>query len=406
MSNLIKQFIKRKNLFYLTVLLTLAATVLRAIRLPNNYSQSHWLLDYRFGFMKRGIVGSICSTVTYFTGTNLTSGAITVLSSIVFIFFVAAFLYVAFMLFKKHGESNTIMLIILVFSSSPFIVMNAHLFGYFDAVLYICVILSILLIEKEHYISSALISSFAVLVHESYFLTGLPLVYFSIWLKYISNKDQKIGKKEILIMLTPFFTFVFLTFYGMFIVDNKLLNRQLYQYLKSIDFIYVGHKGVPHWQTIGLVELFKTQKTNLMERIFSFESLSAFYPFLVAVLSFIYSAFKLRVFKKESVALLAVVLAPLAMHAIAFDTVRISLYTAGSVFIALWVLSLNRKSFIPNGNILIIALSVLVLNVFSSVQLMGKEVDRFAYLERAGLYLPVLIFALLIIFLDSSEEYQ
>ncbi|HPA56309.1 MAG TPA: hypothetical protein PLT70_02650 [bacterium] len=406
MINLFKQLSNKRNLFYLTVILTLAVTVFRAIRLPNNYSKSHWLIDYRFGFMKRGIIGSICSVATSFTGTKMTPGVITILSGIVFVLFVSLFLYAAFMLLKKHGGSNSIMLIILVFSSSPFFVMSAHLFGYFDAVLYICAILSILLIEKKHYIMSAFISSFAILVHESYFLTGLTLVYFSIWLKYISGTDSKIGKKEIFIMLIPFCTFIFLTFYGIFIVDNKLLNRQLFQYLKSIDFVYVGNRGVPHWQTIGMVELFKTQKTNLMERIFSFESLSAFYPVLIAILSFIYSAFKLKVLKKESIALLAVVLAPLAIHSIAFDTVRISLYTTGSVFIAFWILSLNKTPVRPSGSITIIALSVLILNIFSKVQLMGKELDRFTHLQRAGLYLPALLFALFIIFLDSSEEYE
>ena len=33
----------------------LVATVLRTIRWPNDWSEAHWLLDYRFGFVKRGL---------------------------------------------------------------------------------------------------------------------------------------------------------------------------------------------------------------------------------------------------------------------------------------------------------------------------------------------------------------
>ena len=53
--------ISRSSLTYLVLLWTLGITLARAIRTPNDYSEAHWLLDYRFGFIKRGLIGSMCS---------------------------------------------------------------------------------------------------------------------------------------------------------------------------------------------------------------------------------------------------------------------------------------------------------------------------------------------------------
>src|SRR5207244_4304957 len=35
------------------MLWTLAVTILRAARLPNDFAKEHWFIDYRFGFVKR-----------------------------------------------------------------------------------------------------------------------------------------------------------------------------------------------------------------------------------------------------------------------------------------------------------------------------------------------------------------
>ena len=52
----------------LLMLGALVATVLRTIRWPNDWSESHWLLDYRFGFVKRGLVGQVLTWLTKVTG--------------------------------------------------------------------------------------------------------------------------------------------------------------------------------------------------------------------------------------------------------------------------------------------------------------------------------------------------
>ena len=54
----------RKLLIVATMVWALIVTVLRATRLPNDFSTEHWFIDYRFGFVKRGLIGTLVSLAT------------------------------------------------------------------------------------------------------------------------------------------------------------------------------------------------------------------------------------------------------------------------------------------------------------------------------------------------------
>ena len=41
--------------------LAMLLTLSRTWRLPNSFANAHWLLDYRFGFVKRGLAGQLLS---------------------------------------------------------------------------------------------------------------------------------------------------------------------------------------------------------------------------------------------------------------------------------------------------------------------------------------------------------
>lgn len=49
----------RKILLVILYLYALIFSVLKTIRFPSDWSESHWMLDYRFGFIKRGLGGEI-----------------------------------------------------------------------------------------------------------------------------------------------------------------------------------------------------------------------------------------------------------------------------------------------------------------------------------------------------------
>jgi len=49
----------RKIVLVFLYLYALAFSILKTARFPNEWAESHWLLDYRFGFIKRGLAGEI-----------------------------------------------------------------------------------------------------------------------------------------------------------------------------------------------------------------------------------------------------------------------------------------------------------------------------------------------------------
>ena len=122
----------RKAAIVIAMLWAVGVTALRATRLPNNFSIEHWLVDYRFGFVKRGLVGTLLSLGTRAAHARPTLGLINTLAVVIFVTFCAAVVSLGIHLLRRTQWSLEIALAILVFLSSPFIVMSAHLIGYYD----------------------------------------------------------------------------------------------------------------------------------------------------------------------------------------------------------------------------------------------------------------------------------
>jgi len=387
-----------KITLFLVIFWTLGVTVARAVRLPNTYAKCHWLFDYRFGFMKRGLIGAISNNVAAIFGKTVTSELISILSGIAFGLFMLALVVIIINLLQKSDYNINMLIVIAVFVSAPFIVMSAHVFGYFDNILYLILIFSLYLVEKKLFLSAAVISSAAVLIHESYLLTGLPLLYFAVFMKCCSeDKEKKPSIGDMIFMLLPVAVFVFLFVYGA-MVKNSDLNNKLYHYLNSFDYISTGRrKGVAHWQTISFVELFKTQSRFFISRLVQLDAAAVFLPSLLVLLNFIYTSFKIKVLSFKSIFIQAVIFAPLMMHIIAFDTIRLSLNSIVVGFILIWVLARNIPFSKFDPQIMIMAFPVLILNFFIRVPLMDNCVDGFTDFQRLLFYLPVFIFLILMI---------
>src|SRR5436309_6933176 len=100
---------------------TLALTSLRATRLPNDFSKAHWLIDYRFGFVKRGLVGTLLSLTTHAIHVRPTDRLLGLLASLQFIVFCVVLLYLGVRIVRRSAWSTTPLLLMLVFFSSPFV---------------------------------------------------------------------------------------------------------------------------------------------------------------------------------------------------------------------------------------------------------------------------------------------
>jgi hypothetical protein len=108
---------------------TFAVTICRAIRLPNDFSEAHWLLDYRFGPMKRGLIGSLCSVSSSLLGFSMTPNLIVCFSALAFGGMCLSFAYASARMLRRGGGRSPLWVVALIVGSSPFVVMSGHLFG-------------------------------------------------------------------------------------------------------------------------------------------------------------------------------------------------------------------------------------------------------------------------------------
>jgi hypothetical protein len=169
-------------LSFLLLAWALFITATRAIRSPNDFAEALWLLDYRFGFIKRGLIGSLISILNQFGFELKNERAIAEFSFIIFFVFCLILMAISWCILKKASWGKDAFLVLAVFLTSPFIVMSAHLVGYFDNIIILTTIGSILLILRGYPWYAGFLTGIAVLIHESVILIGVPLLVLTIYI--------------------------------------------------------------------------------------------------------------------------------------------------------------------------------------------------------------------------------
>jgi hypothetical protein len=145
-------------------------------------------------------------------------------------------------------------------------------------------------------------------------------------------------------------------------------------------------------ETTTLVQFLRTEAGYFGARLCDPALTAAIGPSVIGILAFI--AANVRMGLRGGVALLVVVGAPLAMHAVAWDTERIWTYVIPGAFFATWILMETRATRPVPAWSLLVALPVLLLNMNNHVPLMDGEWDRFTDPVRLLLYLPTLLFVI------------
>jgi hypothetical protein len=365
---------------------TFAATLARSVRAPNQFAEAHWLLDYRFGFMKRGLVGTICSAGANFVGTRMTESVILFLSAVISVSLWTFVLLLLFRILGRHGWRDEAVVACLVLVSSPFTVMSGHLVGYFASLLFLFALASVMLVRRDRHYAAAAVSILGLLTHESYALTGLPLVWVA---AAMSRQRTSTTWREALVLVgAPVLVFITIPILQGLHTEPMILRTQLTQHLDGFGFLGDRSHLVALWQTTPAGEFLATYVRGLDDRVLAPAVLATVLPTLLTLLLFTHASFRILPFGAASTALLGAVCAPLAMHALAWDTARIWTYTLASATVVLWILSESRRARPASSLVLLVAVPTLVLNAFADVPLMDNEPDHFSNVTRLLLYLP------------------
>jgi hypothetical protein len=380
---------------------TLAVTALRAARLPNDFATEHWFIDYRFGLVKRGLVGSIVSLATAVLRTQPTEQLVAVLSVGIFVLFCVVLLSIGLRILHQSLWSTAAILSVLVFFSSPFVVMSAHLIGYYDNIVIVLGVASLTLLLRGRTWFAAWLQVVAILVHENALLIVFPVFCFGWFL--VTTRTRSAGTRgAIWPIVAPPGTFFALALSQS--LSSRHLEPALTKYLSTYPFIARSIRSVrvPHWITITFLESYSLHQGQFLGRILSQSMLGLVLPSTLAILATAFDAHRIRVASRAAVIVLGACLAPQLMHLVAWDTARIWTYSILDVFLVLWVCAevvptRGESEFAKVGGVI-----ALVLNAAELTPLMDGLRDHFALQTRLLLYTPVLAAALIVILCEGS----
>lgn len=388
---------RRKLLFVIIYLYALVFSVLKTIRLPNNWSEAHWVMDYKFGFIKRGLAGELFSFFLEKTEQNMLF-----ISVFILIILYASLLFIAYRETVRSKEGIETVLFYVIFFLSQYIIFTAHLIGYLDHLIFLLTILVIWLLKSRKVLLPSVLVSISILIHEISFFLMVPICCFALIISEIDENGFSIKdilargmvKKILIFLILPLITTFGVSIYQEIL--GKTDHSQIFNYLEHFQFMdRKAADSVASAYTVKFTEYFSEESPHFFQRIFVSKG-SIFFG--IPILFMMYLVY--RRFKRINIYLLlllaVIVLFPLCLHAIAWDTYRIWSFPFMILFLGFWILNskITSRSDASEKMFLIEIIFAVISILFVSLvpnNLLDNEVERFSLLERLVILLPLLI---------------
>lgn len=369
----------------------LGVTALRAARHANDFAEAHWLLDYRFGFIRRGLAGEVIRAWSGLGYDLRTADALSIITYGLFAVFGATLLAVCVRLLVRLDWNRHAVLIAATFVTSPFVVTSAHLMGYLDQVVFLLAVAAVWAGLKGHPWVAASAVAVGVLVHENTLLVALPALALVFAMSAPPAAGRREAARRYAPLLLPVAAFGALAFAEAIFLDRQALRGLLQAHLERYPFVAGDmHIFVPEWLTTSFGENFGGQRHRFVQRLTDGAIVPAVLP---AVQVSLFGAFAwLDPSRRRALgpAIVAVAFAPLILHLSAWDTARLWSYTIGPAFLAFWIVA-ERTQGRPAGALAltpVVALPVLFINVAARIPLLDHMVERFTGPTLLWLYAP------------------
>ena len=381
-------------------------TISRALRWPNDWAEAQWLISYKFGFVKRGLPGTLIAPfVNLGRINNNVDIVIKIISTIFLLLFCAVLLWICLRIIQKSLFNIYSVLVVLIFSTSPFVVMSAHLNGYFDHIIVILVVFSCWALFNGKVWLISIILSTGILVHEITFLIGFPVVIFLALVQYIKETNNLNTKQLItgyfsrykLLFLIPSVTLLIIIINQTIFIEPAELKIRLVAYLTQFDFIQDKRNFVvPNAFTTSFFAYFSQQGPMFMQRITDLTHLLHIGLPIIILLHYVWHNLSAIRYKKLIFGVLvAITLLPLSLHVIACDTSRIWSYPLLVAMLSLWgvteILPANNNVDKEPFVFYIIGLILLISQIFILTPLMDGAQEQYSNGMRIILYSPTFI---------------
>jgi len=359
--------------FFLFLLLSF--TVFRAlIVVPHYYMLTHYFFSYKFGLIKRGLVGTLFQPLINEKNNEQIIFIISLFSALMLSLLLVGLLF-KWITFTK--EDPLLSLAGFAFFSSPFISFLANDFAYFDSILYIITLASLWCIMKGRHIWTVIVLNIAgVLIQEIYLVIGFPLILFACTFQHFASSEYEEFKKE---SLKPFLKKIFLLIISTATAYLLIFKGKPSPELRS----YLEGQGLfsEFWINIGLW----AQERSLYEGwLAGFKHLKSEYLFQILpttfffiILSF-YAYIKMLpvIFSRREhlfviLLIVACSIAPVFLILVAWDVGRILSFSNMNsflVFLTIIYMAKEKPNFIWNkAGQWLYSSSVLMLSIFNLI---------------------------------------
>jgi len=379
------------NPYHALALGILFVSLLRGIRFPNLWSYTHFLFNYNFGFVKRGLLGEIVSRLDnpYFISYNFF-----LLFSLTIFIINIILLYLLITDFIKNNK-HILFGSALVYVSGLGIVFLAHTIGYSDQIGLLITLITLKIqgfYKKLLFIFPATI--FALLTHEAFLILFFPTIFISLLLS-IEKREKN---KFVLFALFSVFS-LSLAFLASHFTLSPQKTQAIYNSLASqtdiplrkdaFNVLYQdARSNYQHMQYVW------TARERLVQLV---QSLMVTLPSLALFIYITYHILK-QAQAKSHIIILAILasISPLLLHFFAWDMHRWNTLAITSSFLVLYATYASKRnppiSLRFSKNIYAIFVFLLFLNGISQIDLFDRYyVKLFPFFEHQQ-YIASLLF--------------
>lgn len=370
----------------------LIATLLRTWQAPNDWAEAHWLLDYRFGFVKRGLPGQLLGWIASAAGGTVDAGVIAAIAYALCGIFTGLLLLLAIRIASRSSWSVESIAVGVAFLTSPFLVITGNVIGYYDHIFLPLCIASIWAVLRDRWWTASLLQVASIFVHEASLLVAYPIVVLAALLRAADRADAgTVRPLPLLPVALP-------------AVAAVILATTVRSAPPGFDLDYIGHlrahpfvegntANIAGAMLAGTVpDALKLMLPFLGANLSKASSFGLVAPTCAALLLFLLPRARLGLLSLEAVVTGAVVLMPQVMHVIAWDLERLWTYSILSLFLVLWIHVERREPGepLPRGSFALPFLAV-CCNLAMETPLMGFVGERPPRTVRAILLVAIAV---------------
>ncbi|MDD5309349.1 MAG: hypothetical protein PHU25_18695 [Deltaproteobacteria bacterium] len=369
------------------ILVACLITISRGFRVPYRYALAQWLSTYQYGFVKRGLVG----TVFYPLLKNKNPAE---LDALILLFSTATLLLAAYLSIRICKEplrksleqgNHSFPISVLVFATSAFWVVSGHSNGYFDHLLTIITVLLVFWTCHGYLWTIPIFCIMGMAIHELFILYGLPVVGFAalMALNHRFQGSAKIVVGKLALLFIPVLLSISILGYSSFNVDTNVI-RKLEDHISSFsrdgdpraDIYFVTFQSVHspsrHYQYQG--------RNSFLRRLARDDINGIVLPATVFLLGLSLAQLLRGRRFLPALAAVAVVGAPLGLHLYASDTVRITPFIILHAF-GVWMTVVLIEGPMPlplwlNRGLLFAGILVVVNSAIQRTPFMFDDVDK------------------------------